>query len=64
MKISKLLDANMIEKFAYLPSLIGMDVTDGEVIVINSGIPSGMFNIVCRTKKQRRDDAPNLLHPY
>jgi GNAT superfamily N-acetyltransferase len=50
--VSKLLDANMIGKFAYLLSLMGMDVTDSEVTVINSGIPSDMFNIVCRTKSK------------
>jgi ribosomal protein S18 acetylase RimI-like enzyme len=52
MNISKLLDANITGKFVHLPSLIGTDVTDGEVTVINSGIPSDMFNIVCRTKSK------------
>jgi hypothetical protein len=48
--ISKLLDANMVGKFMYLPSLMRMDVTDGEVTMINSGILSDMFNIACRIK--------------
>jgi ribosomal protein S18 acetylase RimI-like enzyme len=52
MDIPKFLDANMIGKFAYLPSLMDMEVTDGEVTVINSGIPSGMFNIGCRAKSK------------
>jgi GNAT superfamily N-acetyltransferase len=52
MNISKLLDANMIGKFTYLPSLMGMDVTDSGVTVINSGISSDMFNIICRTKSK------------
>jgi ribosomal protein S18 acetylase RimI-like enzyme len=52
MNISKLLDANMMEKFAYLPSLMGMDVTFGNATMINSGIPSDMFNMVCRTKSK------------
>jgi ribosomal protein S18 acetylase RimI-like enzyme len=50
MNVTKLLDANMIGKFAYLPTLMGMDVIDGEVTVIDSGIHSDMFNIVCRTR--------------
>jgi ribosomal protein S18 acetylase RimI-like enzyme len=40
----------MIGKFVYLPSLMGMDVADGDVTVINSGISSDMFNIVCRAR--------------
>jgi ribosomal protein S18 acetylase RimI-like enzyme len=52
MNISKLLDENKIGKFTYLPSLMRMDVTDDKVTVINSGIPSDMFNIVCRAKSK------------
>jgi ribosomal protein S18 acetylase RimI-like enzyme len=48
--VSKLLDANMIGKFTYLPTLMDMEVIDGEVTVINSGILSDMFNIVCRAR--------------
>ncbi|MDR2766002.1 MAG: hypothetical protein LBB63_00880, partial [Holosporaceae bacterium] len=50
MNISKLLDANMIGKFKYLPTLMGMEASNGDVIVINSGIPSDMFNIACRAR--------------
>jgi ribosomal protein S18 acetylase RimI-like enzyme len=52
MNISKLLDANMIWKFAYLPSLMGMDIVFCDVTVINSGISSDMFNIACETKNK------------
>jgi ribosomal protein S18 acetylase RimI-like enzyme len=52
--ISKLLDENMIGKFRYLPSLMSMDVSscDGAVI-INSGIFSDMFNIVCEIRNKK-----------
>ncbi|MDR1982925.1 MAG: GNAT family N-acetyltransferase [Holosporaceae bacterium] len=54
MNITKLLDANMVGKFMYLPSLMRMDVTvDDNITVINSGISSDMFNIVCRTKNKK-----------
>jgi ribosomal protein S18 acetylase RimI-like enzyme len=52
MNISKLLDANMIGKFTYLPSLMNMDITNGDVTMINSWISSDMFNIVCQTKSK------------
>jgi ribosomal protein S18 acetylase RimI-like enzyme len=46
--ISRLLDANMIGKFMYLPMLMSMDVTScNGAVIINSGISSDMFNIVC-----------------
>jgi GNAT superfamily N-acetyltransferase len=51
MDISTLLDLNILEKFACLPSLTGMEVFFGnEITIINSGISSDMFNIVCRIK--------------
>jgi hypothetical protein len=31
---------------------MGIDVTDGDVTVINSGISSDMFNIVCRARNK------------
>jgi ribosomal protein S18 acetylase RimI-like enzyme len=38
----------MMQYFIYLPSLMKMDVTsDEKITVINSGIPSDMFNIIC-----------------
>jgi ribosomal protein S18 acetylase RimI-like enzyme len=37
-------------KFAYLPTLMNMDITNGDVTMINSGISSDMFNIVCRAR--------------
>ncbi|MDR1335171.1 MAG: GNAT family N-acetyltransferase [Holosporaceae bacterium] len=40
----------MIGKFTYLPLLMGMDVAFGNVTVINSGVPSDMFNIVCKIR--------------
>ncbi|MDR2781658.1 MAG: hypothetical protein LBB21_04380 [Holosporaceae bacterium] len=52
MNILKLLDANMIGKFAYLPSLMNMDITFGDVTVINSGISSDMFNIRPLSKRK------------
>ncbi|MDR0632155.1 MAG: GNAT family N-acetyltransferase [Holosporaceae bacterium] len=50
--VSKLLDQNMIGKFTYLPTLMGMAVACGDVTVINSGIPADMFNIVCQIKSK------------
>ncbi|MDR1375467.1 MAG: GNAT family N-acetyltransferase [Holosporaceae bacterium] len=52
MDVPKLLDANMIGKFIYLPSLMKMDVTSGKVTVINSGIHSDMFNIICKIRSK------------
>jgi ribosomal protein S18 acetylase RimI-like enzyme len=57
MNISALLDENMIGKFRYLPSLMDMDVTScNGALIINTGISSDMFNIVCgiRNKKALR----------
>jgi ribosomal protein S18 acetylase RimI-like enzyme len=52
--ISKLLDENMIGKFAYLPSLMGMDVTScNGATIINTGISSDMFNIVCGIREKK-----------
>jgi hypothetical protein len=52
--ISALLDANMIGKFRYLPSLMSMDIPscDG-VTIINSEISSDMFNIVCGIREKK-----------
>jgi hypothetical protein len=50
MNISALLDANMIGKFVYLPSLMKMDVTIDNVTVVNSGIPADM----CSTSPAER----------
>ncbi|MDR3151355.1 MAG: GNAT family N-acetyltransferase [Holosporaceae bacterium] len=47
----------MIGKFMYLPSLMNMDVTlCNEAVIINSGISSDMFNIVCGIRNK------NALH--
>jgi ribosomal protein S18 acetylase RimI-like enzyme len=54
LNISALLDTNMIGKFAYLPSLMGMDVTScSGAVIINSGISSDMFNIVCEIRSPK-----------
>jgi hypothetical protein len=50
MNISKLIDANMVGKFKYLPAFMGMEIADDDGTVINSGISSDMFNIVCRAR--------------
>ena len=51
MTLSEKLDSNMIEKFVYLPKLMGMKVIEksGDIIV-DTSIPCDMFNIVCSPK--------------
>jgi ribosomal protein S18 acetylase RimI-like enzyme len=44
--------------FTYLPSLMEMDVTsDEKITVINSGIPSDMFNIICGVRSKNALEA-------
>lgn len=54
MDITKLLDANIVEKFLYIPSLIGAEIIhDHEITIVNSGIPSDMFNIICEPRDKK-----------
>lgn len=49
--LSKKLDANMIGKFVYLPKLMKTEVFEhSDGIVVNTGIPCDMFNVVCNPK--------------
>ena len=51
MTLSEKLDANMIEKFVYLPKLMGMEVIEKSGgILVDTSIPCDMFNIVCSPK--------------
>ncbi len=51
--ISACLDLNMVGKFIYLPRLMRMEIFDKNgVTLINTGIPSDMFNIACITKSK------------
>jgi ribosomal protein S18 acetylase RimI-like enzyme len=54
----------MMQYFTYLPTLMEMDVTsDEKITVINSGIPSDMFNIICRVRnKDALDAAVKKIH--
>jgi ribosomal protein S18 acetylase RimI-like enzyme len=48
----------MMQYFTYLPTLMEMDVTsDEKITVINSGIPSDMFNIICGVRNKDALDA-------
>lgn len=50
---SRCLDLNMVEKFMHLPRLMKMEVSDQDgLTLINTRIPSDMFNIVCMTKRK------------
>ncbi|GHU15116.1 hypothetical protein FACS189449_12530 [Alphaproteobacteria bacterium] len=58
MDITKLLDLNMTGKFGYLSSLMEMDVTFcGDVSIINSGISSDMFNVICEIRDRKTLDS-------
>jgi len=49
--ISRQLDENIIGKLTYLPRLMKMEVSDREeVLQINTGISSDMFNVACMKK--------------
>ena len=49
--LSEKLDANMIEKFVYLPKLMGMKVIEKSGgIIVDTNIPCDMFNVVCSPK--------------
>lgn len=49
-QISAQLDANIIEKLTYLPKRMKMTVQDrGGAILVNTGMPSDMFNVACLT---------------
>ena len=51
MTLSEKLDANMIEKFVYLPKLMRMEVIEKSGgILVDTSIPCDMFNIVCSPK--------------
>jgi len=51
MTLSEKLDANMMEKFVYLPKLMGMEVIEqSRGVVVDTNIPCDMFNVVCCLK--------------
>lgn len=51
MTLSEKLDANMIEKFVYLPKLMGMKIIEQSGgVIIDTNISCDMFNIVCCPK--------------
>lgn len=47
-EISRQLDENVMGKLTYLPRLLKMEVSDKEeTLLVNTGIPSDMFNVAC-----------------
>lgn len=48
--LSRQLDANIIGKLTYLPERMKMNVSNKDgAVVVNTGIPCDMFNVVCLT---------------